>query len=358
VKGVGPDSRIGIAAGLDAIVLSADEVLIQFGSRSHPSELLRDGDLSGAMGIIFSRLNERDATIGELLAELKEADRAGASALIADLLERGILADARWRAVDQYVRYTFEGDAPSDTARVSIVGAGPLGARVAHSLLRQNGVRLLLLDDRPSDVVWQAFMPAGLRDTALGTRADVAACAQLEGAEYLESSLDAAGIEAAVDASNLTILALEQVDLRTAHLVNRSSVRSKKPWLHLVIDGNVGIVGPLFQPPDTACYNDYRTLVAAAAPHPLMARKQREYLARRGAGSFFAGLPAYADIVAGHAAVAATHFLLRRTCFAVGRVMTVDFEQMEIDMEDVFRLPRCPVCGAQKSVSRPALPAR
>lgn len=358
VNTIGPDSLLAVAEGLDAIVLSADEVLIQFGSRSHPSELLRDGDLSGAIGLIFVRLNQRPATVTDLLEELREQDRAGAAALISDLLARGILAETRFHAVEQYTRYTFDAHQPLSAPRVSIIGTGPLGTRIAHNLARQNVARMVLLDDRPSNAVREAFMPAGVQCVAPGTRADLAAHSVLEQAECLEHRLDAAGIEAAIATADFTVLALEQVDLRTAHLVNRFSIRAQKPWLHLVIDGNVGVIGPLFQPPDTACYNDYRTLVAAAAPHALMARKHREYLVRRGAGTFFAGLPAYADVVAGHASVAATHFLLRQSCFAMGRVMMVDFEHMEIDVEDVFKLPRCPVCGVQKSAYRPALSTR
>ena len=154
------------------------------------------------------------------------------------------------------------------------------------------------------------------------------------------------------------ILALEQVDIRTAQLVNRFAIRARTPWLHLTMDGNFGIIGPMFNPPDTACYNDYRTLVVAATPSVLMTRKHREYLLRRGTGSFFAGLPSYADIVAGHASVAATHFLLRKTCFASGCVMMIDFERMEIDVEDVFKRPRCPVWGGQEAAHRPVLPGR
>jgi bacteriocin biosynthesis cyclodehydratase domain-containing protein len=337
------------------VVISADEVLIQFGTRSHPSELLRDRDASGAMAHVFARLLQGPSTIEELLTAVPLSHRDGAAALVKDLVTRGILADVQSSPVDQYFSYAFEEQRPARVPRVGFIGAGPLGARVAQNLARQNLADIVLLDDRPVDETWAAFMPLGTGHASLGSRADAAATAHLSRVTCLDGAVDASGVEAAVATTDLVVLAFEQVDLRTAQLVNRFALGARKPWLHLTIDGNFGIVGPLFHPPDTACYNDYRTLVVAATPSALMARKHREHLLRRGSGSFFTGLPSYADIVGGHASVAATHYLLRQTSFALGRVMLIDFERMEIDVEDVFKLPRCPVCGVDKAAYRPAL---
>ena len=93
-----------VAEGLDVVVISADEVLIQFGSRSHPSELLRDSDSSGAMAVIFSRLLHSPATPSELLTLVPAIHRSGAAALVSDLVSRGILAGVECSPVDQYLR--------------------------------------------------------------------------------------------------------------------------------------------------------------------------------------------------------------------------------------------------------------
>jgi bacteriocin biosynthesis cyclodehydratase domain-containing protein len=178
--------------------------------------------------------------------------------------------------------------------------------------------------------------------------------------ESLDAQLDAAGVETAVARSDVTVLALEQPDLRLAHLVNRFCIRNRKPWLLTTIDGNFGLVGPLFLPVHTACYNDYRTLADAATSNPGspgMTRKYHQYILKRGAASFFPGLPAYAEIVAGYASLAILHFLLRNSCFALGRVLTINFDRMLIDVEDVLKLPRCPVCGGERSASQPPFSA-
>lgn len=349
---------LAIADGLDLVLISADEVLIQFGLRSRPSELLRDQDVSGLLGRVVGRLLRGPAAVEELVEQAGAGHAGDARALLADLLERGVLANTATSPIDQYLRYTFTGEPTLAGRQVAILGAGPLGARVAQSLTQHGLPGLALLDDRRVDAAWHAYAPFGPNGATGGQRADQALAARLgASARVLEAGLDAAGIEQAVAGAHLVVLALEQPDLRTAHLVNRFALRERTPWLLATIDGNLGLVGPLFLPPETACYNDYRTLAFAATPNRGMARKHREHVLReRGTGTFFAGLPVYADLVAGHAALAAVHFLLRGTCFALGRVMVIDFDRMQIDVEDVLRLPRCPVCGAQKPAYRPPLP--
>ena len=117
-------------------------------------------------------------------------------------------------------------------------------------------------------------------------------------------------------------------------------------------EGNFGLVGPLFLPIHTACYNDYQVLAETATPSPAIARKHRQYIEHRAVGSFFPGLPAYAEILAGFSALAVVNFLLHGTSFALGRVMVMDFDRMAIEVEDVLKLPRCPVCSREKSAYR------
>lgn len=348
---------LGVAEGLDLVLISDDELLIQFGLRSRPSELIRDEDLSGILGRMIGRILREPATVKELLAQVRPEREDEARVVLNDLVERGILTDPQSNPVEQYLRYTFTGDTPAAAARVAMIGAGPLGIRIAQNLIHHGVTQITILDDRPIDPSWRAFNPLRFCREPENTRADLAVCDALgPGARPAETRLDTAGIEQLVSDADFVVLALEQPDLRTAHLLNRFAIRERRPWLSATVDGNLGLVGPLFLPVETACYNDYRTLAFAGTPNRGMARKYREHLLEhRGPGSFFAGLPSYAEIVAGHASLAAVHFLLRGTCFALGRVMVIDFDRMQIDVEDVFKLPRCPVCGTEKAAYRPAL---
>lgn len=350
-----PNAVLGVAEGLDLVLISNDELLIQFGLRSRPSELLRDGDLSGLLGRMIGRILRGPATVEELLAEARAGQEPNVRALLGDLIGRGVLVNIRSSPIEQYLLYSFSGEPHIANGRIGLIGAGPLGVRIAQSLLQHGISPITVLDDRPIDAVWRALAPFGSRQMKDGARADVGLAAMLTPSIHnLETGLGVEGIEKLVTESDLVVLALEQPDLRTAHLVNRFAIRERKPWFMATIDGNLGMVGPLFIPVETACYNDYNVLFFAGTQNRPMARKYREHRFRqRDTGSFFPGLPSYAEIVAGHASLAAVHFLLRGSCFALGRVMVIDFDHMHIDVEDVLKLPRCPVCGNEKSAYRP-----
>jgi bacteriocin biosynthesis cyclodehydratase domain-containing protein len=357
------ETLLSIAEGLDLVLISDDEVLVQFGTRSYPSELLRDVDLTGILGKLTARLLKGPANLSELLSDLRAEDQAEARLLIDDLLQRGILTDILTSPVEQYLRYSFTGESRLAECSVSLLGTGPIGVRLAHSLLQHGIGRITLLDDRKADDLWHTFLPLGPECDRAADRAtnvilrDRLLAAGYTSVESPDAKFDTTGVEAAVARSDFIVVAFEQPDLRLAHLVNRFCIRDRKPWLLATIDGNFGLVGPLFLPIHTACYNDYRTLSDAATPSKQMARKHRQHILRRGAGSFFPGLPAYAEIVAGYASLAIVHFLLRDSSFALGRVLTIDFDRMLIDVEDVLKLPRCPVCGAEKSAYQPPFSA-
>ena len=356
-------STISLADGLDFVVISGDEVLVQFGTRSYPSELLRDTDLTGILGKLIGRLRNRAMTLDELVSDLRPQDRTQICDLIDDLLERGFLSETQKSPVEQYLNYTFKGESTLATRSVSVIGAGPIGARVSHSLLQHGVGRIALLDERKADDLWRAAAPFEVDGSRLdGIEVHVELHRRLKtlgflNIDVLDGGFGATGVQTAIEKSQFIVLALEQPNPRLAHLVNRCCIRPRKPWLLVTIDGNFGLIGPLFFPVHTACYNDYATLSDSASRTPLMSRRYRQHLLERNASSFFPGLPAYADLVAGYASLASIHFLLRDTSFALGRVLTIDFDRMLIDTEDVLKLPRCPVCGDDKLAYQPPISA-
>ena len=361
---VGPDpaepaDRLCVAAGLEVVVLSDDEVLVQFGSRTHPSELFRDSEVTGVLGRGMGRLLEGPATKAELVSAVGSDHEQDLDQLIVTLTEKGILTTESADPVSQYLGYAAGGSTDLSRHTVALIGCGPVGARIAAGLGQHGVGSVLLADDRPIDQYWQRFAPPGVAagDAPAG-RADAAVHDWLAEAghrvERVEGGLESETLEDIVARADLPILALEQIDLRLAHLLNRHAVRASRPWLHALVDGNSGVVGPLFKTPETACYNEFQTLRNAATPSAAMMNRYRAHVLARGRGSFFPGLPAYAEMVAAYAILAAVHYLLKGSCFALGRALFVNFEQMVIDADDVLRLPRCPVCSTKRRPARPA----
>jgi bacteriocin biosynthesis cyclodehydratase domain-containing protein len=353
-----PDIVLTIAEGLDVILLNANEVLVQFGTRSLPAELLRDPNRRGILGPLMGALMKGPTKLSDASRELGlGGGLAEFDSVIDDLVQRGIISNVESSPIEQYLRYTFTGESTLKVKRVSIIGCGPIGARIAHGLIQHGVSKIALLDERETDPLWQAFQPfVGnghegsklahhcLRDNLGGADS---------GVEALDVKLDAAGLRAAVADADLTVMAFEQQSLQLAHLLNRVCLKEDKPWMTASTDGNLGLVGPLFLPRETACYNCYAALSDSAISTREMSRRYRQHVIQRGAGSFFPGLPAFADIVAGYACLAAVHYLLGKGSFVTGRVLNINFDRMLIHMEDVLKLPRCPVCGLEKSVYRP-----
>jgi hypothetical protein len=353
------ETLLGVAEGLDLVFISDDELLIQFGIRSRPSELLRDADLTGILKKTVGRLLQAPMALDDLLAGLEAGQQAEGRELLGDLVARGIVTDVRRTPVQQYLGYTFTGESSLEGRSVGLIGIGPIAVRMAQSLLLHGITRLVLLDDRKPDQLWASFLPAGHGSTGAPSRTssevlrDTLVAAGHKGVEALPGQLDPAGVEAVILEADFLVVALEQPNPRLAHLANRLCIRHRKPgcWRR---SRAFRLVGPLFLPVHTACYNDYQVLAEAATPSPAIARKHRQYIERRAVGSFFPGLPAYAEILAGFSALATVNFLLRGTSFALGRVMVMDFDRMAIEVEDVLKLPRCPVCSREKSAYRPA----
>ncbi|WP_167381203.1 ThiF family adenylyltransferase [Bradyrhizobium arachidis] len=352
---------MAVAQGLDVVVLGADEVLIQFGSRSKPAELLRDAGLTGVLGRLLDSISESPKTmehLGESLGVPLEKVRR----IVVDLVAKGLLTAATESPVQQYLKYTYGDQSSLQNKKVSIVGLGPVGIRISHGLAESGVPQLNLLDDRKVDEVWRASLPLfGLGHQIVDGKAHDTAAALLAaagsgGVAAIDAKLDVDGVQQAILAADLTIVALEQTDLRLLHLINRVCVKNRRPWMMAMVDGNIGLVGPAFLPPYTACYNCLRTLSEAPVISQQMSRRYRQHIIRRGACSYFPGLPAFAEVVGGYASFAALQFLLQNKSFVLGRVQSIYFDRMLVDVEDVLRLPRCPVCSRDRPEYTAALP--
>ena len=245
------ETLLGVAEGLDLVFISDDELLVQFGIRSRPSELLRDADLTGILKKTVGRLLQAPTSLDDLLAGLEPGQRAEGGELLGDLIARGIVTDVRRTPVEQYLGYTFSGESALAGRCVGLIGTGPIGVRIAQSLLLHGVDRLALLDDRVPDKLWTSFLLAGHGPIEATSRASsevlrgLLGAAGHQGIEALPGAFDPAGVEPVVAKADFLVVALEQPNLRLAHLVNRLCIRHRKPWMLVAIEGNFGLVGPL-----------------------------------------------------------------------------------------------------------------
>jgi bacteriocin biosynthesis cyclodehydratase domain-containing protein len=130
--------------------------------------------------------------------------------------------------------------------------------------------------------------------------------------------------------------------------LNPACLETRTPWMHVsVAPGNHGVLGPLFVPPHTCCYECYRGRVRmnTAAPDELAAVDR--HVADGGELHAFGGLPAHQRLMADLAVLEALKHVLRyRSPRIYNRLVTVDFLDHRSWEEPVWKYPRCPRCGA------------
>jgi bacteriocin biosynthesis cyclodehydratase domain-containing protein len=309
------ERRFVVADGLDVVPLSEDEVLIRFGTRSEPTELLRDIDLHGTLAEMFRRFEQGPRSVDELTQGFEGERLRDARETLTDLIERGILVDASASLLEHYLGFALTGASSLADARVGVIDTGSVGRRFAAAL-GELGVE-------PAAFAHDADDVESLGEFARNVRVGV--------------------------------VALDGPNVYLPHVVNRVFLREQTPWLLATLDGARGLIGPLFVPGRTACYNDLDVLATSNWAAPTVERRYRRHL-RANARRIASGPPIHGSLVADYAALATLQFLLRGCSFAVGRLLTIDFERMRIDVENVLRLPRCPVCGDLRRSARAPLP--
>jgi bacteriocin biosynthesis cyclodehydratase domain-containing protein len=357
--------RLQVSNGLDMILLSPDEVLVQFGVRSEPSEVIRDPDSTGAIGQLVTRLARGPTSAKDLVSDLPPDCRQFARRVIELLTTKGYLAAEDTSPTEQYLRYSESRTTSLSGHHVALVGCGPVGFRVALALLESGVGMVTMVDDRRPDRHWTGMFRAAFPSANVLPK-------DRPVSEILSSALPAdrsrrvrsvPGLfetdvlrKATADA-DLVVLALECPSLTLSHRLNRICLERELPWISLLLDGNLGVVGPIFVPPRTACFNCFTALSQAPAGNREMTQKYRRYQESKKASSFFVGLPSYADILAGHGGHAIVRFLLSGSGYLVGRALVVSFDRLALDLEDVLRLPRCPACGVFDAGHRSTFPA-
>src|SRR4051812_27288026 len=106
------------AGGLDVVILNADEVLVQFGTRSLPAELFRDPNRRGLLGPMMSEFVTGPRALATVLAGADEACREEFEQIFRELVEKGILTRVSSSPIDQYLAYTFTGESSLKSSAV------------------------------------------------------------------------------------------------------------------------------------------------------------------------------------------------------------------------------------------------
>ncbi|MEW2294548.1 TOMM precursor leader peptide-binding protein [Streptomyces sp. NPDC006743] len=295
-----------------------DEVLISRGSRSIHSELLRDDAGGGVLADLLERLRTpADAqALTEWAREHAPGARLDVPAVLAHLAGKGIVVPAGADPAHTHLRTVFPAPAgtPEPSVAVTVVGDGALAATVVRQL-----------------------SASGL--TAAGATVREAPLPAPD--EVPEELFAGAGF---------VVVALDRPDSTLLHALNDTALRGKTPWMPVYFDGGEGVVGPTHVPGESACHLEFELLTDSSVGfngHVLELRHGADAY-----GPTAAAPPHQLEIVSGLAVEALLAHLAGGERITAARAVRFDFERMEIDYQDVMRLPRCPACGPQRAPYR------
>jgi bacteriocin biosynthesis cyclodehydratase domain-containing protein len=343
---------------LTIIHCGEDEVVVKHGSRSRFTKNIRDQGRTRLLGKILRNVVP-PATLAELAERgvLKDKDLPDSIHLVDYLRREGVLVDPGEDPTRLYVDFILGGTQPLSTRTVAVAGAGYLGSRIAAELARLGVGRLIAVDDRTVDReavdrLYFDLVPGAVRAGRpyVECLREHLAARGYDGIETVAEPLDSeAALQDIAGRCDVLVVALEVFSARILHLANSVAIDAGRPWISVFIDGSEALVGPLYLPGESCCYNEFEIQHEAT-----LGAMKDDYLVYKEAlneekvdGSHFT-LPPYLGVASGLAATALLRFLISGRSFLVGRCNRVDFERLSVDYEEVLRLPRCPACAASR----------
>lgn len=279
-------------------------------------------DLMAAKGV-------SDAEVSSLLQQLQDAS------LIEESDSYGLLKQEEERFSSQltfFSRFTSDGGAKYQArlrdSRVGIVGDGYL-AKTLHRQLQESGFGEVLLFS--SD-------PESTRASLNGHASNGNAALQI-----LKLDRDAIWVEHEQQTlPALFFVVQEAEDPQVLDAMNRLSKQRKIPWLLVrAVEANVGWVGPLFIPDETACYESLEARLRSNLSYFPEYQAFSHYLRdKRQAAADCGALHVFLELLGAVAVVEAIKFIGNVTVPQLaGRFLTINLTTWDVEAHDVLRVP-------------------
>jgi adenylyltransferase/sulfurtransferase len=240
-----------------------------------------------------------------------------------------------------------------ESATVSILGAGAIGATAAVLLAPSHVGTLRIVDDAR----------VSLTDTYLAPEFDLADVGSLR-AEKLSSKIRAlshtvscvvqtqkletdSDVQAAIAGSDYILGAVDAGQSSLLYKLNRVCAAQKIPWIAATTSATEVIVGPTMKPQESACYLCYKMRAVACAENPedefafqsFLDRRKHDDSGQRAnltCGTAIAGSVAALEIIKG--------IIPLGLVATLGHVIIFDLMSLSTTKHHVLRKPWCPVC--------------
>ncbi len=347
---------------LTIIYCGDDEVVIKHSSRSRFTQIIRDSERSKLLGKILR--NVVSPTSLEALQEhclFKKEELEDLITLVDYLKQEGVLINPEKNLMQVYLDTILKGKTPFSSLTVGMIGVGYLGSRIATELARLGIGKLVFLDNRQVeketvDSLYFNLIPNSIingRYYTQCTQEDLKARGFTEVEIITAEVNDATALKKCAMEVDFLVASLEVFSSNTLHTINAVAIETEKPWISIYTDGSEAVIGPIYVPGQTCCYNEFEIQQEAT-----LREMKDSYLLYKEAlnegkmdYSHFV-IPPYLSMASGLASTGIMHFLLSGRSFLVERCHRIDFERLSVDYGQVLRLPRCPACSSQRPAYR------
>lgn len=323
---VAADATLRVNPSFVPVVVDENEIHFRAGTWNKNGYRIRDDSETGVLKSLVDAFRE-GGRVETVLAEFDGEARDGVRAVVEQLHDRNVLVecdDSDDSPPDRYTGYLSLKDqhgAERDlsSTSVTVVGSGRLAEMVTADLAELNVEAITVVD------------PSVTADVETDDRVT-----------YRGTGVEAAS--GAFESADLVVATTTKPRRDRLRTVNRLALDAGTACLFARIHGFDGMVGPTVLPGETACFECLGRRIETSAPNP---DTLPAYFEQAADGDD--GVPtAFARVLAGHVTTEAMHQLTNRVGFTVGRMLSIDFYDFEIDTDDVLKLPRCPACGVEK----------
>lgn len=310
-------------------VFDENTVHIRAGPHTGPVVEISDQDETGTLVEVVEMIDGTHS-VSDIVGAFDEAELEEICRFLEYLSERNVITDASHRpraTVEEYYAVNPDFDERNrtrlDEADVLIAAVGRLGRFAARDLLDM-GVGTI------------RFAPLGV-DTSEAGGADI------EGNERVQL-LEEPALESNVEACDCLLYVADRPMSTLLEEINEVAHRSKTPWMVAQIHGFDGFVGPMIFPGQTACQTCFTERTRAHVSGP---RGYADFRAEAGEANERLGatLPPFARLVSGYATLDFLNLIAYGQGYTAGRIIHVGALDLAVQVDDVLRLPRCPVCG-------------
>lgn len=344
---------------LKVVFSGEDEVLVLHGIRSDFQRIVNDEGKTQILGRVLRNMQTPASLIDIVLQGIiPEAEIDAAQDLIDYLVKENILVDPEKSLASLYLQTLNGAVSPLSERTVGIIGAGPLGTRLAEELSRMDIGSLRLLDDRTVDNPDFEKRQSNIAPSLLTENTPYVACLRdhlvQRGYEgnidtYLVSTQDEATLRRFIGESDFVIAASEVFKSSFFHAIDMAAIDTGTPWISIFLDGSEACIGPVYVPGDTCSYNEFEIQrEASLSVSHTDYYTYKEAMNASGIGTNFFSLPAHLSATSGFAASAVASFIGYGESYLIGRCFRLNFEKPYVDFEEILKLPRSPSTAATR----------